>query len=149
MVGCYAYFLIQDHYLTVTYGVPQLGMPNYGTGNRITTCQYILMVQCKCYLLVLKTFHAVASYSLHLQQSDYLSQYFSVSENLYESWSAAMARPKHDKRRRVKITRNSEGTRYNNYTSELDRLGSNHPSHPVPFHYLCLPSLSKCQWRRS
>ena len=29
-----------------------------------------------------------------------------------------MARPKHDKRRRVKITRNSEGTRYNNYTSE-------------------------------
>ena len=80
MVGCYAYFFIQDHYLTVTYGVPQLGMPNYGTGNRITTCQYILMVQCKCYLLVLKTFDAVALYSLHLKQTDYLSQYFFVSE---------------------------------------------------------------------
>ena len=32
--------------------------------------------------------------------------------------------------------------------SELDRLGSNHPSLPVPFHYLSLPSFYIHYWRR-
>ena len=32
--------------------------------------------------------------------------------------------------------------------SELDRLGSNHPCLPVPFHYLSLPSFYIHYWRR-